>query len=86
MALFLLVKYTELQVTVITSKKKTLVTWDPEKEEKHEREVLIWNETVANLTLMALGSNLRIDIKWPINRGMLVCRQTTNFLLVLVTS
>jgi solute carrier family 8 (sodium/calcium exchanger) len=44
-------------IEVITSKKKTLVTWDPEKEEKHEREVLIWNETVANLTLMALGSS-----------------------------
>ena len=44
-------------IEVITSKKRTIVTWDAEKEEKHEREVLIWNETVANLTLMALGSS-----------------------------
>lgn len=44
-------------IEVITSKKRTIVTWDAEKEEKHEREVLVWNETVANLTLMALGSS-----------------------------
>ncbi|XP_052099080.1 uncharacterized protein LOC127733801 isoform X5 [Mytilus californianus] len=44
-------------IETITSKKRTIVTWDAEKEEKHEREVLVWNETVANLTLMALGSS-----------------------------
>lgn len=44
-------------IEVITSKKKTLVRWDDEKKEKVKREVLIWNETVANLTLMALGSS-----------------------------
>ncbi|KAL5004041.1 hypothetical protein ScPMuIL_017497 [Solemya velum] len=44
-------------IEVITSKKKTLIRWDEEKKEKVKREVLIWNETVANLTLMALGSS-----------------------------
>lgn len=44
-------------IETITSKKRTIVAWDAEKEEKHEREVLVWNETVANLTLMALGSS-----------------------------
>ena len=44
-------------IEVITSKKRKVVKWDKEKNEKHEFEVLIWNETVANLTLMALGSS-----------------------------
>ncbi|XP_046340939.1 sodium/calcium exchanger 2-like isoform X13 [Haliotis rufescens] len=44
-------------IEVITSKKRTIVRWDEEKQEKVEREILIWNETVANLTLMALGSS-----------------------------
>lgn len=44
-------------IEVITSKKRTVVKWDKEKNEKHEVQVLIWNETVANLTLMALGSS-----------------------------
>lgn len=44
-------------IEVITSKKKKVVSWDEEKQVKVEREVLIWNETVANLTLMALGSS-----------------------------
>jgi solute carrier family 8 (sodium/calcium exchanger) len=38
-------------ISVITSKKKKLVI------EGQELEVLVWNETVANLTLMALGSS-----------------------------
>ena len=44
-------------IEVITSKKRTIVKWDKDKNEKVEREVLVWNETVANLTLMALGSS-----------------------------
>ena len=44
-------------IEVITSKKKKVVKWDPERNQKVEREVLVWNETVANLTLMALGSS-----------------------------
>ncbi|OWF47929.1 sodium/calcium exchanger 2-like isoform X3 [Mizuhopecten yessoensis] len=44
-------------IEVITSKKKKVVSWDEEKQVKVEREVLVWNETVANLTLMALGSS-----------------------------
>ncbi|XP_078313457.1 sodium/calcium exchanger 1-like isoform X6 [Crassostrea virginica] len=44
-------------IEVITSKKKKIVMYDPEKKETEEKEVLIWNETVANLTLMALGSS-----------------------------
>ncbi|XP_013418432.1 sodium/calcium exchanger 2 isoform X2 [Lingula anatina] len=44
-------------IEVITSKKKTVIKWDEEKQEKIERKILIWNETVANLTLMALGSS-----------------------------
>lgn len=41
----------------ITSKKRTIIRWDEEKQEKVEIEVFVWNETVANLTLMALGSS-----------------------------
>ncbi|XP_064647544.1 sodium/calcium exchanger 1-like isoform X2 [Lineus longissimus] len=44
-------------IEVITSKKRTIVKWDEEKQEKVEVKVLVWNETVANLTLMALGSS-----------------------------
>lgn len=44
-------------IETITSKKRTIIRWDKEKNIKHEQEVLIWNETVANLTLMALGSS-----------------------------
>ncbi|KAL4228078.1 hypothetical protein ACF0H5_013513 [Mactra antiquata] len=44
-------------IETITSKKRKIVRWDKEKNEKVETEVLIWNETVANLTLMALGSS-----------------------------
>ena len=44
-------------IEVITSKKRTVVKWDKTKNEKHEVEILVWNETVANLTLMALGSS-----------------------------
>jgi solute carrier family 8 (sodium/calcium exchanger) len=44
-------------IEVITSKKRTIVRWDEEKQEKVEIKVLVWNETVANLTLMALGSS-----------------------------
>ena len=44
-------------IEVITSKKRKVVKWDKDKNEKQEFEVLIWNETVANLTLMALGSS-----------------------------
>ena len=44
-------------IEVITSKKRKVVKWDSSRGEKVEMEVLIWNETVANLTLMALGSS-----------------------------
>lgn len=44
-------------IEMITSKKRTIVKWDEEKQERVEKEVLIWNETVANLSLMALGSS-----------------------------
>jgi len=42
---------------VITSKKRTIAVWDREKGESVTKEVLVWNETVANLTLLALGSS-----------------------------
>ena len=44
-------------IEVITSKKRKIIKWDAQKNSKTEMEVLIWNETVANLTLMALGSS-----------------------------
>ena len=44
-------------IEVITSKKKSVTTFDREKQETVVREVLVWNETVANLTLLALGSS-----------------------------
>lgn len=44
-------------IEVLTSKKRIVKQWDPEKGEMREVEVFIWNETVANLTLMALGSS-----------------------------
>lgn len=44
-------------IEVLTSKKRTVKQWDPEKNEMKEVQVFIWNETVANLTLMALGSS-----------------------------
>ncbi|XP_069137485.1 sodium/calcium exchanger 3-like isoform X2 [Argopecten irradians] len=44
-------------IEIMTSKKRTVIRYDPEKGEAHEVQVLVWNETVANLTLMALGSS-----------------------------
>jgi len=44
-------------IEVITSKKRKVTRYDPEKRERVEIEVFVWNETVANLTLMALGSS-----------------------------
>ena len=44
-------------IEVITSKRKTIIKWDEETHERVSKEVLVWNETVANLTLMALGSS-----------------------------
>ena len=46
-----------MSIEVITSRKRTIVLWDEERQERVERKVLIWNETVSNLTLMALGSS-----------------------------
>lgn len=46
-----------MSIETITAKKRKISQWDPERQEVVEREVLIWNETVANLTLMALGSS-----------------------------
>ncbi|XP_038067860.1 sodium/calcium exchanger 2-like isoform X3 [Patiria miniata] len=44
-------------IEMITSKKRKILRWDSESKKHVEKEVLIWNETVANLTLMALGSS-----------------------------
>ena len=44
-------------IEIITSKRRTIVRWDEERQERVEREVLVWNATVANLTLMAFGSS-----------------------------
>ena len=44
-------------IEVITSKKRKVLRYDPERGEKVETEIFFWNETVANLTLMALGSS-----------------------------
>jgi len=46
-----------MSIETITAKKRTISQWDAEQEKVVRREVLIWNETVANLTLMALGSS-----------------------------
>lgn len=43
-------------IEVMTSKKRSIVKLDPERGPV-TIEVLVWNETVANLTLMALGSS-----------------------------
>ena len=44
-------------IEVITSKKKVITRYDPITNEAITKEVLVWNETVANLSLMALGSS-----------------------------
>lgn len=44
-------------IEVITSTRRTVRRWDPGRQCMVEQEVLVWNETVANLTLMALGSS-----------------------------
>ncbi|XP_068693651.1 sodium/calcium exchanger 2-like isoform X2 [Montipora foliosa] len=44
-------------IEVITSKKRKVTRFDPDRQERVEIEVFVWNETVANLTLMALGSS-----------------------------
>jgi len=44
-------------IEVITSKKKIITRYDPITNEAITKEVLVWNETVANLSLMALGSS-----------------------------
>jgi len=44
-------------IEVITSKKRTITRYDPITKEARTKEVLVWNETVANLSLMALGSS-----------------------------
>lgn len=46
-----------IQVQVITSKKRKITIWDKKLNKTVEKEVLVWNETVANLTLLALGSS-----------------------------
>eukprot|EP00794_Sanderia_malayensis_P010223 gene10223-11271_t len=46
-----------LSIEMITSKKRLVLTYDYEKGETTETQVYVWNETVANLTLMALGSS-----------------------------
>lgn len=44
-------------IEVITSKKRIVTRYDPITKEARTKEVLVWNETVANLSLMALGSS-----------------------------
>lgn len=44
-------------IEVITSQKRTVYKWDEERQERIAKEVMVWNETVANLTLLALGSS-----------------------------
>lgn len=43
-------------IEVITSKSKS-ITYVDDEGHRHESTMLVWNETVANLTLMALGSS-----------------------------
>lgn len=44
-------------IECMTSKQREVTKWDQEKGEIVKFRVRIWNETVANLTLMALGSS-----------------------------
>ena len=44
-------------IEVITAQTKTTEVWDPSGKTRYYIEVPIWNATVANLTLMALGSS-----------------------------
>ena len=44
-------------IEVMTSKTRVIKTWDEKEKKFVEVKVMIWNETVANLTLMALGSS-----------------------------
>lgn len=44
-------------IETITAQNKEIELYDKEAEKKFVIEVPIWNETVANLTLMALGSS-----------------------------
>ena len=44
-------------IECLTSKEREVSKWDAEKQEAVKFRVRIWNETVANLTLMALGSS-----------------------------
>ena len=46
-----------LSIEMITSKKRIIVTYDYQLQQSVEKEVSVWNETIANLTLMALGSS-----------------------------
>ena len=46
-----------LSIEMITSKKRLVLAYDYEQRKSVQKEVYIWNETVANLTLMALGSS-----------------------------
>ena len=44
-------------IEAITSQTQIITYKDPETGEDMGREMPVWNETVANLTLMALGSS-----------------------------
>ena len=46
-----------LSIEIITSKKRIIFTYDVKNKQKIQRQVYVWNETIANLTLMALGSS-----------------------------
>ena len=44
-------------IEVITSKTTSKEVWDKDKKNKYYVDVPVWNATIANLTLMALGSS-----------------------------
>lgn len=44
-------------IEVITSSKRVVMKYDPYRQEFIQTKVNVWNPTVANLTLMALGSS-----------------------------
>lgn len=46
-----------MSIEMITSKKRIIYTYDRITQQRVAKEVFVWNETISNLTLMALGSS-----------------------------
>ena len=46
-----------MSIEMITSKKRIIYTYDRMTQQRVAKEVFVWNETISNLTLMALGSS-----------------------------